>query len=215
MPESIVERTSSTATPVPRGEKRRREIAVVAERVFFESGYADTTMQMIAVRAGASKETLYRHFGNKEGLFAEIVETRAKSFLDDLDENFERPDSAEGVLRNLGLRLLDAMVEDEAISLCRVVVAEAPRNPELGEIFFERGPGRVRTRLAEFLSAAMARDELACDDPGLAARIFLGAIVTSYHLARLVLQTPPPVTRAEIRAHVDEVVEMFLLKYGR
>jgi TetR/AcrR family transcriptional regulator, mexJK operon transcriptional repressor len=214
MSESIAAPCTSAA-PIPRGERRRREIAEVAERVFFESGYADTTMQMIAVRAGASKETLYRHFGSKEGLFAEIVETRAKSFLDDLDENFERPDSVEGVLRNLGLRMLDTMVGDEGISLCRVVVAEASRNPELGEIFFARGPDRVRARLAEFLAAARARGELSCADPTLAARVFLGAIVTSYHLTRLVLQSPPVATREEVRAHVDEVVDMFLLKYAR
>ena len=172
-------------------------------------------MQTIAIRAGASKETLYRHFGSKEGLFAEIVETRAKSFLDDLDENFDRPGSVADVLQNLALKLMDAMVGPEAISLCRTVIAEAPRNPELGEIFFSRGPERVRGRLTEFLVAAQGRDELSCQDPDLAARIFLGAIMSQFHLMRLVLQNRPHPTRPQLKAHVDEVVEMFLLKYAR
>lgn len=217
MSESISEAEAPAASslPIPRGEKRRREIAAVAERVFFESGFSDTTMQTIAIRAGASKETLYRHFGSKEGLFAEIVETRAKSFLDDLDENFDRPGSVADVLRNLALKLLDAMVGDEAISLCRTVIAEAPRNPELGEIFFSRGPDRVRNRLTEFLVAARGRHELSCENPELAARIFLGAIMSNFHLMRLVLQSPPNLTRPQLKVHVDEVVEMFLLKYAR
>ena len=34
---------------IPRGEKRRDEIAAVAERVFLELGFNDTTMQIVAV----------------------------------------------------------------------------------------------------------------------------------------------------------------------
>ena len=200
--------------PVPRGEKRRREIAAVAELVFFENGFPDTTMQMIAARAGASKETLYRHFGSKEGLFAEIVEARSKNFLAGIEENFERPGSVGDVLRDMGLRMLDAMVEPVAISLCRTVVSEVPRNPELGRIFYVVGPERVRKRLAEFLVAARERGELTCPDPVLASRVFLGAIFSEYHLMRLVLETVPMDSRAQIRAHVDEVVAMMLEHYA-
>lgn len=215
MSESIVEKeASSGCSGVPRGEKRRREIAAVAARVFFENGFSDTTMQMIALRAGASKETLYRHFGSKEGLFAEIVETRANCFLGNLDENFEKPGSVADVLRDLARILLETMVSDDGIMLCRTVVSEAGRNPELGEIFYDRGPMRVRRRLTEFLAAARSRGEITCADPQLAARIFLGAIVSNYHLSRLVLATPETVTHRDIVIHVDEVVDMFLLKYG-
>ena len=215
MAASTVQTTSCPMVgPVPRGEKRRREIAAVAELVFFENGFSDTTMQMIAARAGASKETLYRHFGSKEGLFAEIVETRAKDFLAGIEENFEKPGSVGDVLRDLGLRMLDAMVEPLAISLCRTVVSELPRNPELGRIFYVGGPDRVRRRLAEFLAAARDRGELTCPDPVLASRIFLGAIFSEYHLKRLVLEAPPAVPRAQIMAHVDEIVAMMLEHYA-
>jgi AcrR family transcriptional regulator len=200
--------------PIPRGEKRRREIAAVAEMVFFESGFSDTTMHMIAARAGASKETLYRHFGSKEELFAEIVENRAKGFLDGLDEKFDRPGSVAQVLRDLGGRLLDAMVGPQALSLCRLVIAEGPRNPELGRIFFTEGPDRVRGRLTEFLRVADARGELACDDPRLAASLFLGAIMASIHLESLVLQQPPGLSVAQVKAHVEGSVSMFLARYA-
>ena len=215
MPASTAQTPScSGVAPVPRGEKRRREIAAVAEQVFFDQGFSDTTMQTIAARAGASKETLYRHFGSKEGLFAEIVENRAKDFLDGLDENFERPGSVGDVLRDLGSRMLEAMVEKDAVSLCRTVVAEVSRNPELGYIFYARGPERVRNRITEFLGAAVDRGELACPDPALAARIFVGAIVSEYHLTRLVLETQPPLSRDQILAHVNETVAMLLERYA-
>src|ERR1700744_2528184 len=62
---------------VPRGAKRREELIDVAEKIFLERGFPETTMQMIAEAAGASKETLYRHFESKELLFAEIVSRKS------------------------------------------------------------------------------------------------------------------------------------------
>ena len=200
--------------PTPRGEKRRREIAAVAEHVFFETGFADTTMQSIANRAGASKETLYRHFGSKEELFAEVVAARARSFLEDLDERFEHLGTVADVLRSLGLRMLETMSASDAVSLCRIVIAESPRNPELGELFMRAGPDRVRERLSEFLSAAARRGELRCPDASQAARIFLGAVLTDMQLAWLVLQDPPPMPRSRMRPFVDEVVAMFMGRYA-
>ena len=205
--------TTTCYSPIPRGEKRRREIAAVAERVFFEHGFSDTTMQTIAACAGASKETLYRHFGSKEGLFAEIVENRARCFLESLDEKFDRPGFVADVLHDLGFKLLEAMIEPKAISLCRIVIAETPRNPELGRIFFKGGPGLLLQRLTEFLAAARDRGELDCPDPLLAARIFTGALVSSYHLTRLVLDEPVELTRPQMKAHIDEVVAMMMDRY--
>ena len=199
--------------PIPRGEKRRREIAVVAERVFFAQGFTDTTMQTIAAEAGASKETLYRHFGSKEGLFSEIVESRANRFLERLDENLTRGGTLGDVLRGLGMKMLEAMTECDALSLYRIVIAEGPRNPDLGRIFYEKGPERVQKRLAEVLAVANERGDLRCEDPILAAKIFLGAIMTHHHMVALMLPARPPISAAQRQAHVDEVVASLLLRY--
>jgi TetR/AcrR family transcriptional regulator, mexJK operon transcriptional repressor len=213
MPASTAQ-SETAAAPMHRGEKRRQEIAAVAELVFFEQGYAETTMQAIAARAGASKETLYRHFGSKEDLFAEVVSVRARTFLEDMDARFQRPGSVADVLRSLALKILDTMVGRDAISLCRIVVAECPRYPELGIAFMAAGPDRVRTRLTDFLAEATGRGELSCADPACAARIFLGAVMTSFHLAHLVLPQDPPISRLQIRSHVDEVMATFMGRYA-
>ena len=199
--------------PVPRGERRRLEIAAVAEQVFFENGFTEATMQSIAVRAGASKETLYRHFGSKEELFAEIVEARARGFLESLDQNFTGPGSVEQILIGLGVRMIEMLFDPLAIKLCRTVIAECPRNPALGRIFLEEGPYRVRRGLTTFLAAATARGELACPDPALAAILFMGLVMASLHLEQLVLLPPPRMTEKEASTHVQEAVSMFLGRY--
>ncbi len=200
---------------VPRGERRRQEIVTVAEQVFLASGFSDTTMQMVAVKACASKETLYRHFGSKEGLFAEVVGNRARRLLVRLDAEIERPSDIDAVLRDLGVTLLEIMTSPEVISLMRIVVAEAPRDPALGRIFYAIGPERTRSRLTDFLIAARTRGEFLGDNPGLAASIFLGAITAQSHIERLLLQDPPAMSGDEIRERVDAVVAMFRLRYVR
>ena len=198
---------------VPRGEKRRQEIVTVAEQVFLASGFSDTTMQMVALEACASKETLYRHFGSKEGLFAEVVGNRARRLLVRLDAEIERPSDVAAVLRDLGVILLETMTSPEVISLLRIVVAEASRDPGLGRIFYTIGPERTRLRLTEYLTAARTRGEFLGNNPGVAASIFLGAIMAQYHIDRLLLRDSPAMSGDEIRERVGEVVAMFLLRY--
>ncbi len=217
MAKSSVSKEPFEAVPslVPRGERRRQEIVTVAEQVFLASGFSDTTMQMVAVKACASKETLYRHFGSKEGLFAEVVGIRARRLLMRLDAEIERPSDIAAVLRDLGVTLLEIMTSPEVISLMRIVVAEAPRDPGLGRIFYAIGPERTRLRLTEYLTAARTRGEFLGSHPGLAASIFLGAITAQSHIERLLLRDPPAMSRDEIRERVGEVVAMFLLRYVR
>ena len=200
--------------PVPRGARRRDEIVAVAEGVFLAQGFTETTMSDVAARAGASKETLYRHFGSKEGLFAEVVKNRARCLRGQLDADFARPDALGAVLRALGINLLEAMTSPEVTSLLRIVVAEAPRDPAIGRIFYALGPERTQDRLTEVLEAARGRGEFTGRDASLAASIFLGAVTSQCHTARLVLQEPPPMGRSEIERRVDEVVAMFSCRYG-
>lgn len=206
--------TGNQTSPAVRGVRRRDEIVATAETVFLKNGYTETTMQEVAVRAGASKETLYRHFGSKEGLFAQVMNRRAQSLIDKLDAGLDRPKALADALRDLGIKLLEQMTSPAVTALLRIVVAEAPRDPTLGRIFYSLGPERTRAQLAEFLAAARDRGEFRGSDPGLAASIFLGAVIGMTHTARLVLQDPPPMSRADIEERVDEVVAMFLLRHA-
>lgn len=210
---AVKDRPQVDGSPVPRGERRRIEIVRVAEQVFLRSGFAATTMSAVAAEAGASKETLYRHFGSKEGLFAEVVGNRARVLREKLDADFDRPHAMADVLRDLGTRLLTHMNGAEVMCLLRIVIAEVQRDPELGRIFYAHGPERTRLRLAEYLEAARHRGEFR-GDADLAASIFLAGIVGSLYIVRLTVHDAPVPGAREIRERVDEVVTMFLQRYA-
>jgi AcrR family transcriptional regulator len=197
---------------VPRGEKRRMELAAIAERVFLARGFADTTMQMIASRAGGSKETLYRHFESKEALFAEVVGRRAAR-ISGPESALARDEVPEVALFDLGLSLIRMMTRKDAASLFRIVVAEAPRAPKLGAIFYAQGPGATVKRLTQYLRSAASRGQLHCPEPLRAAKLFLGAVVAQHHLHCLIGQPQAAISDTELRKHVREAVSMFLACY--
>src|ERR1700691_1291947 len=150
---------------IPRGEKRREEIAAVAQRVFLERGYAETTMQIIASRAGASKETLYRHFGCKEDLFSEIVQIRAMGVFKGMVGECGLQGEPREVLRTLALNLLRLLMSPDSLALYRLVLIETPRTPEVGRIFFDQGPVEVMRQLTGYLDRATKRRLLNWPDP--------------------------------------------------
>ncbi len=170
-------------------------------------------MQAIAEEAGASKETLYRHFGSKEGLFGEIVRTKSAQIAASLEEEITLQTSPDDVLFKVGYSLLKTLSCGDVLSFYAWVVAETRRAPELGRIFYELGPAMVRAKLKDYLERATAQKILACDNPVLATKLFLGSIVADVHLRALTLGDWAGLSEAEIYEQVEAAVRMFLARY--
>ena len=71
----------------PRGPRlsrleRERQIVSIAERIFGEHGFANTTMEMVADAAGITKPVIYDHFGSKEGLLTAVIENARDELKD-------------------------------------------------------------------------------------------------------------------------------------
>lgn len=199
---------------MPRGRRRRDEILAVAERILLSQGYAETTMQRVAEEAGASKETLYRHFTSKDDLVIEIVLSRAQGLRRALDAKFDRGTSMAAVLADLGRNLLKAMGTSEVTALLRIVVTETVRNPALGLALFTAGPERTKSLLADYLAAAKRRGEFSGGDTALAASLFIGAVMGNEPLVNLLRAPDPPPTDLSIGTRVDEAVALFLARYA-
>lgn len=189
------------------------ELAKVAERLFLKHGFADTTMQMIASEAEASKETLYRHFSSKEELFAKLISTKAAGIAGP-QSALARDEPPAAALFELGMNLMQMMAKSGAAALFKLVVADAHRAPDLAGIYYNCGPGTTLKRLTAYLRSATQRGQLHCPDPRRAAKLFLGAVVSFHHLHCLIGQPPDPISTAEMRRHVEAAVEMFLSHFA-
>ncbi|MFP5020632.1 TetR/AcrR family transcriptional regulator [Pseudonocardia phyllosphaerae] len=72
----------SEPAPAPDdGGATRRALLTAAAELFAEQGYDRTTVRAIAERAGVNQALLFRHFGNKEAVFARVAAERALAVL--------------------------------------------------------------------------------------------------------------------------------------
>jgi TetR/AcrR family transcriptional repressor of mexJK operon len=57
-----------------RSARKDREILRAAKAAFIAKGYDGTSMEEIATNATVSKQTVYKHFTDKESLFYKVFE---------------------------------------------------------------------------------------------------------------------------------------------
>ncbi len=213
----------SRATPVAdveddrRSTRKRRAIVDAATSAFLRGGYRGTSMDEIAAAAGVSKQTVYKHFADKQRLFSEIVTTTVNEASDPVhDEVRGLQDSGdvEADLRRLARRQLVLVMQPRILQLRRLVIGEASRFPELGRIFYERGPGRAIPALATAFERLAARGLLHLEDPLLAAAQFNWLVMSAPLNHAMLLGEDGPPDPADVEKWAEDGVRMFLAAYG-
>lgn len=63
------------------GKERREQLLAIGRELFAERGFAATSVEEIAARAGISKPVVYEHFGGKEGVYAVVVDREMQRLL--------------------------------------------------------------------------------------------------------------------------------------
>ena len=86
----IVEQPSGGVRVTEHTGHRRRQLLAAADRVIRRRG-PDASMDEIAAEAGVAKPILYRHFGNKDGLYAALVERYMGALYDEADKALVEP----------------------------------------------------------------------------------------------------------------------------
>ncbi|WP_149824047.1 TetR family transcriptional regulator [Streptomyces tailanensis] len=71
-------------------DRRRRELLEAADRVVLRDG-PGASMNAIAAEAGITKPILYRHFGDKGGLYAALAKRHTDALLDSLRAALDAP----------------------------------------------------------------------------------------------------------------------------
>src|SRR4051795_3491075 len=197
-----------------RSARKRRAIMDAATTVFLRNGYVGTSMDEVAALAVVSKQTVYKHFADKESLFSEIVTGTVDAAGDRVHASvLELADSGdvEADLRALARRQLALVMQPRVLQLRRLVIGEVGRFPELGRTFYERGPGRTMEALATAFERLAAAGALKRDAPARAAEPF-NWLVLSIPLTRAMLLGDD--VEPDLDHYADEGVRVFLAAYG-
>jgi AcrR family transcriptional regulator len=152
-----------------RTESRRRrkaerpgEILEAAFVEFSRNGYAATTLDQIAERAGVTKGTIYVYFENKEHLFISMVRELTKATLDTMQDMVaHHPGSTADLLREAFRYIYAHIVEDRRRrEVARMLIAEAPRFPALTDRYREEIHGPCHALLDQVIQRGIDRGEI-------------------------------------------------------
>jgi AcrR family transcriptional regulator len=187
-----------TANPVRRlgrpdqqaSEELLRHIVETAARLFVSQGFAATSIEQVAAAAGSGKQTIYRRFASKEGLFAEVINARAHRLLEMAEAAEATCADPIAALKEICRQLFDFVLTPDAIQLHRILVAESVRFPEMGEHVLNNCMGPFKALLRRLLQSAMDAGQIRRMDPEL-AHAFLSGLQTGWPTQQALLGREP------------------------
>jgi AcrR family transcriptional regulator len=192
-----------------RGTARREAMLTAALAVFLEHGYEGASIEEVMRRVGGSKASLYRYFGNKEGLFGDIITMRCEEFMQGFVVPAQADDDIEQTLTRIAQRFVRIFLDPERRELFRIMLAEMPRFPALAQRFYEQGPARARKLLGDYFRRQHEAGRLVCPDPEFIATQFI-EMVKANPQHRALLGFEPFLPGRTVEQHIAGVVRLFL-----
>jgi len=190
------------------------QILEVALDVFTVHGYQAASMNMIAAQACMSKQTLYRYFGSKEGLFVNVVQALIeRSPMRVLARVGRSGRELRALLTTFADQLASAFCEPKTVSAFRLVISEGARRSNLGQLFYEEITKVAAHPLAARLAVATDRKLLSVAEPFDAA-VRLIATLKEYFLWPRLLGRPSDFGNLRQKQIVRELVDEFLLAHA-
>jgi len=195
---------------------RREQLIAVAEQLFLQHGFANTSVNAIVREAGGSLATLYAEFGSKEALFESVLSERAARFFPEERSVPRQTLDAETELRSLATHMLKRMLSDDGLAVYRIAVHEAPRFPALRKALLEVGMPGLLDRTARYLRGLADRGVISIDESNEAARLAASQFIALVQGQLVFSAACGGEISARTRAnHVNAAVKGFLEMYGQ
>ena len=194
--------------------ERQKDVLDAALRLLVEDG-DNLTMAAVARRASCSKESLYKWFGDRDGLLNATVRWQAsKVRVVPVDQGkvdlISLTESLEGYARDW----LKVISSDTSIALNRVAISHAGSGRDnLGAIVLDNGRFALAKRLKPVLDAGKRGGVLVFEDAETAFRTFFGLVARDVQI-RLLLGNWPGLTEAAIAEDAARATRQFLALYG-
>lgn len=197
--------------PVSAAEPTARQQAVldVVLALFVEQGDR-VTMDAVARRASCSKETLYKWFGDREGMLNATVRWQALR-VGFTPVDLARLDlaSLRRCLEEFAANWLSVISSPTSIALNRVAIGQAAGGAPLGLIVLENGRFALGKRLKPVLEAGRAAGLLRFEDSEAAFRVFFGLFARDVQI-RLLLGDRGILPALRIQEDAAEATRQFL-----
>lgn len=185
-------------------------------QMFLARGVDAVSVEAVAVQAGVSKATFYKHFPHKQALFEAAVlrEMASIEAAQQITDESDAKQSLEARLRQFGIGLMGFLVSPPAVDFYKALAGELSRHKPLARSFYSLGPGRTLSNLAALIGEAVRKGELEAPDQMLAAEHLIG-LWQGLSNFQLSLGIDQHRIRGAIPARVDAGLRVFMAAYGR
>lgn len=190
-------------------EETRLIVFDAARHAFAVDGYAATSTEELARRAGISTKTLYRLFPGKAALFEAMCADRLERLLSAVDLQGSDEVDIETGLRAALLACADLALDPEVVALQRMVLQESAAFPELAANFYNNGISRTVRTLAGWLRVQVKRKRITIDDAEEVAGMLIGMVASAPQRAAIYGGMPLP-SRKQIERRVQTCASLFL-----
>jgi AcrR family transcriptional regulator len=165
--------TRVAGTARSRPDTRREELLEAAQRVIQRSGFASATISEITKEAGASLGLAHYHFGSKDDLVAEALQSLSREDLRELEEVARRDDPAPS--RLAAYLEVSGWADRESWRMWIDAWGQAVHTDALRASLdgFDRG---WRAVLADVISDGVREGAWRCDDPADTAALLVAAL---------------------------------------
>jgi len=194
--------------------ERQQAVLDAVLALMVEQG-GDVTMTAVARRASCSKESLYKWFGDRDGLLTATVRWQASKVR---AGNYDRTKLDALALRDSLIRFavnwLGVISSPTSIALNRFAIAQgAAGGSNLGAIMLANGRFAIGERVKPVLDAGRQAGLIAFDDTETAFRTFLGLVGRDVQI-RVLLGDALDLATSEIERDAARATDQFFTLYG-
>jgi AcrR family transcriptional regulator len=203
---------SSQSSPSVEFSPRQSAVLAEALRLLVEGGDKALTTAGLARAASCSKESLYKWFGDRDGLLAAMISFQ-QSKVRTVERSGERltADLLRDHLEVFARDLLEVLSGDVSLALNRLAIGQSSRDgSKLGRLLVEHGRRQIDRRAKGLIDAGKRAGLLRFDDADQAYHTLYGLVVSDLHV-RMLLGEPALKDNA---VQARRAVEAFLTLHG-
>lgn len=208
--------SAAARQPRPHPEDVRRAILDATLRLYLERGYAGTSTDEVAALSSVSKQTIYRHFADKDDLVRAAILGLIAAAEDQGAESFDAlagSDDLERDLRAFARQHLIDVIQPDIMQVRRRIIADVDRFPDVAKAWYEAAPKRAQEKLAACFARLQERGLLRMADPFLAADQF-NWLILSIPMNRAMFDAGSVADTSRHADYADAAVDVFLAAYG-
>ena len=187
-----------------RKQQKREAILAAAFTVFLEKGFAASTMQAIASRAGVTKGTVYLYFSDKNMLFQEAIRSKASPVFAGMNQQLKATSgNVKQQLHQAFTAFQESITSANMPDVLRLLISEGLAFPQLIEFYFEEFVQPTLAQYQHILLRAAKQGEL--HNPGICQypQLVMAPFIMNMLWHNLFKQVDSYTTKDMITVHLD------------